>query len=103
MGRTQEQGLGLVLWSFELPPQRLGISWAGSGVSSMSLPDLSHPYSLFFLSFQHLFILAALGPSCHTGSSILVAACRLFSCGMWDPAPRPGIVPRPPCIGSSES
>ena len=62
----QEQGLGFALWSFEVPPQRLRISWAGFGVPSMSFPDLSHPYSLFFLFFKHLFILAALGPSCYT-------------------------------------
>lgn len=75
MGRAQEQGLGLVLWSFEVPPQRLGISWAGSGIPSMSLPDLSHPYSLFFFLLNIcLFWLRW----------VLVATHRIFdlSCGM---------------------
>lgn len=71
----QEQGLGLVLWSFEVPPQRLGISWAGSGVPSMSLPDLPSifPFLSFFLN-TCLFWL----------SWVLVATHRIFdlSCSM---------------------
>ena len=29
----------------------------------------------------------------------LAAACRIFSCSMWDPASQPGIEPRPPLLG----
>ena len=31
---------------------------------------------------------------------VLVAACRIFSCGMWDLAPWPGIKPRPLALGA---
>ena len=34
----------------------------------------------------------------HTVSLILVEVCRIFDCGMWDPAPRPGIEPQPPAL-----
>ena len=46
----------------------------------------------------------------HMGPSIFTAACGIsvcgiptLSCGMWDPVPRPGIKPRPLCLGSTES
>ena len=32
------------------------------------------------------------------GFSILIGACRFFSCGMWDLVPWPGIKPRPPAL-----
>ena len=31
---------------------------------------------------------------------ILVAAGRIFSCGMWNLVPQPGIKPRPPALGA---
>ena len=33
-------------------------------------------------------------------SLIFVAACRIFSCGMWGPVPCPEIEPRPPALGA---
>ena len=36
----------------------------------------------------------------HLGSSIFVVACRVFSCGMWDLVPRPGMEPKPPALGA---
>ena len=46
----------------------------------------------------------------HVGPSIFIAACGISVCGMhtlscsvWDPVPRPGIKPRPLCLGSTES
>ena len=35
----------------------------------------------------------------HMGSLIFVSVCRIFSCGMWDLVPRPGIHPGPPALG----
>ena len=32
-------------------------------------------------------------------SQISVVACRIFSCTMWDPVPRPGIKPGPLTLG----
>ena len=34
---------------------------------------------------------------------VLVVACMVFSCGMWNLVPSSGIEPRAPCVGSSES
>ena len=34
---------------------------------------------------------------------VLVAACRIFSCSMWDLVPQPGMKPMPLCTGSTES
>ena len=34
--------------------------------------------------------------------SSLVAVCDIFTCGIWDLVPQPGIEPRTPCIGSVE-
>ena len=31
---------------------------------------------------------------------ILNCACRIFSCGMWDAVPQPGIKPGPPALGA---
>ena len=31
---------------------------------------------------------------------VLVVACRIFSCGMWDQVPWPRIEPRPPVLGA---
>ena len=65
---------------------------------------LSHNY-LFLFIFLFLFwiYLAAPGLSCSTqdlrcmaGGIFLIAACRTFSCGMWDLVPWPGIEPGPP-------
>ena len=46
----------------------------------------------------------------HMGSSIFTAACGIsvhgihtLSHGMWDPVPRPGIRPRPLCLGNTDS
>ena len=65
-------------------------------------PSKSQKTSLpffFFLIFLYLF-------GC-MGSSVLVEACRLFSCSvpslscaMWDLVPRPGIKPRPLAVGA---
>lgn len=33
---------------------------------------------------------------------VSAVACWLFSCGMWDPVPQPGIEPGPPCTGPIE-
>ena len=33
------------------------------------------------------------------GSSVFIAACRIFCCGMWDLLPWPGIRPRSPAFG----
>ena len=35
----------------------------------------------------------------HAGSLIMVVAHGIFSCGMWDLVPWPGIEPRPPVLG----
>ena len=35
----------------------------------------------------------------HMGSLIFAVACRIFSCGMWDLVPRPGIEPGPSALG----
>ena len=37
------------------------------------------------------------------GSSVCVAACGIFSCGMWDLVPQPGIEARPPVSGAGWS
>ena len=34
---------------------------------------------------------------------VLVAACRIFSCSLWDLVPQPGMKPMPLCTGSTES
>ena len=39
------------------------------------------------------------GFSCDTGSLIFAATCSIFSCGMWDLVPPPGIEPRPSALG----
>ena len=41
--------------------------------------------SIFFLSI-------------YLAVQVVVAACRLFSCGLWDLVPRPGTEPRPPVL-----
>lgn len=33
---------------------------------------------------------------------VSAVACWVFSCGMWDPVPQPGIEPGPPCTGPPE-
>jgi len=45
--------------------------------------------------------LKRLSSSSSTGPQF--AACRLFSCGMWNLVSWPGIEPVPPCIGSPQS
>ena len=36
----------------------------------------------------------------YLGSSVFIVACKIFSCGMWDLVPWPGIEPRPPALGA---
>ena len=36
----------------------------------------------------------------HAGSLIFIAACWIFSCGMWDLVSRPRIEPGPPALGA---
>ena len=80
-------------------------SWRHSKTKASLGPQISllilawgFPSSFFFfLIFIHLFIwlhrvfVAACG--------IFVVACRIFSCGMWDLVPWPGIKPGPPALG----
>ena len=36
----------------------------------------------------------------HMGSSVFIVACRIVSCGMWDPVPNQGLNHRPPALGA---
>jgi len=36
----------------------------------------------------------------YVGSSIFIMARTIFTCGMWDPAPLPGVEPGPPALGA---
>ena len=84
-------------------------------VSAQTLPS-QHFHLSFLLYFSSSFLniyfdafvsyLAALGQSWHVGSSVFIAACRIFSCsiqtlswGKWDLVPWPGIEPGPPELG----
>ena len=67
----------------------------------------SLPPFIYLCIFKYLFIyLAAPGLSCgtwdlHCGMrDLLVVACELFSCSMWDLVPWPGIEPGPPALGA---
>ena len=93
----------------ELPPRGVSSSriaqggpeaWGSSPLpaSRQDFPSQSHTSLLFKKKKNYLFIWLC---------RVLVAACGIFSCGMqtlscgmWDPAPRPGIEPGPPVLGA---
>ena len=53
----------------------------------------------FFLFLENIFIyLGVLSLSCGT-CNLFIAACRIFSCGLQDLVPQPGIKPVPPALG----
>ena len=58
---------------------------------SLHWPDL-----IFFFFYFLIFIRFYLFVWLHW---VLVAACRISSCGMWDLGPQPGIKPRSPALG----
>jgi len=58
-----------------------------------TLPEINLKYYIYFLniySFIHSFIQLCW---------VLVVACEIFCCGMWDLVPWPGSKPRPPALG----
>ena len=60
---------------------------------STFFPPSSSPFIYFKGSFTYLAVLCL-------GSLIFLAARVIFSCGVWDLIPQPGIEPRAPALGA---
>ena len=67
-------------------PWGLALSWMQSSSRTWMMV-----FFFLFLKFIYLYLFLWL-------CWVLVAACKIFSCGMWDPVPRPGTEPGPPAL-----
>ena len=66
----------------------------GENLGDLGFGDYIHTYiHLFIYLFRLCWVLVV-------ARRIFVATCRIFSCGMWDLVPWPGIEPGPPALGA---
>ena len=79
-----------------MPAQGFKYKWSGDKVEAV-LPFLKNFFKIYFYLFIWLW---------HVGSLSFVAACGIYTCGMWtlgcsmwDPVPWPGIELGPPALG----
>ena len=52
-----------------------------------------------YLFLKNIYLFIWLCQVLVVAQGIFVALCRIFSCGMWDLVPWPGMEPRPPALG----